>query len=81
MISRFQRTGVAVLVQHSDVAEEVNVPAPVCLERRTPRAVLSALAVADVDVLDTLNHRSQRRDGVLTRAIDVAGVHVQPERR
>ena len=56
-------------------------PRPFAWSGGPPRPVLPALAVADVDVLDAINHRSQRRDGVLTSAIDVAGIHVQPERR
>src|SRR5262245_46861634 len=69
------RTRVAALVQHADVAQQIDVTAPVRLHLRRAWVLLPSLAVADVDVADALYDGADRFDRILTRPPDVAGVH------
>src|SRR5712692_9758136 len=73
--------GVAVVVQHPDVAKQVNIPTSVGLIFGFAGVLLAALTIADVDVLDARDHRFQGVYGVFTRAVNVRRIHVDAERR
>ena len=67
-----QGTVVAVFVQNANVAQQIDVAAPVGLVFRIAGSFLTAPAIPDVDVLDPLDYGRDGFDGILVRAVDVA---------
>ena len=56
--------GVAMFVQHTQVADQIDVATAVCLHLRLSGVLLAAFAVADVYVLDTGDDRRDRIDRI-----------------
>ena len=67
-------------MQHPEVAEEINSAAAAALHLRCSRPfLLGAGTVADVDVGNPRQHRLECLYRILPGAVDVAGIHVDPE--
>ena len=79
MTSRFKRAGIAVLVQDADIADQVDIAAPVGLIFRRSRSLLHALAITDMHMPDTVDHCRNRLDWILARAVNMRRIHVQGE--
>ena len=68
-------------VQNANVAQQIDVAAPVGLVFRIAGSFLTAPAIPDVNVPDPLDYGRDGFDGILVRAVDMAGVHVDAESR
>ena len=76
---QIQWTGVAVIMQHTDITDQVDIAAAVGLIFRRARSLLPSFAIADVYVFDARDDGFYRFDRIFAGAVDMRGIHVQAE--
>ena len=78
---QIDRARVSTVVERTDIAQQIDITAPVRLILWLSWPLLSAFAVTDVDVMYTREHGRDRFYGVFMRPPYVRGVHIDAKVR